>query len=393
MEYRQQSLLGDGNCTSTIPLDLLVEILYLLPPKSLIRFQSVSKLWFSTIRSKVFADLFLTRSKARPHLLLSLSCYWSKECYIFSAPEHDNNDDDKSSTVMARDDMMNLEPGFYLDSGSINGFVCFRGERPDYNPITVYNPTTRQIVKLPDVTPDGRHLYARLGYDPVEDQYKVLCLMMFDHERRNNQLEHFVCTVSSSKKEWRKIENTTGDYYHSVYGETCIDGALYYGVGKSRIVKFNFRSEMIELIKTPKEAKIHRITLINYKGKLGGVDYSCTENFMTLWVLEDDKKQEWSSMRCDLPSTWEDLLGFYVRSKGVSHTGELMVFNPYLKQELESSQLFYVCYYNFDKKSIRKAEIRGMVDGDFRRIRGIGQLNGLMTILCFPGHIENIRFL
>nr|VDD63757.1 unnamed protein product [Brassica oleracea] len=92
---------------------------------------------------------------------------------------------------------------------------------------------------------------------------------------------------------------------------------------------------------------------------------------MTLWVLEDAEKQEWSSMTCDLPSTWEDLLGFYVRSKGVSHTGELMVFYP----GVEPSKPFYVCYYDFNKMRIRKVEIRGMVDGDFRRINGIAQIN------------------
>ncbi|KAL0801207.1 hypothetical protein Bca101_056383 [Brassica carinata] len=393
MEYWQQSLLDDGNCTRTIPLDLLVEILCLLPPKSLIRFQSVSKLWFSTIRSKVFVDLFLTRSKARPRLLLSLGDSVSKEGFIFSAPDHDNNENENSSTILARYHMNNLEPGYYLASGSVNGFFCSMGVVPWIrvcNPI-IYNPTTGQIVKLPGVTPNGRNMYARLGYDPVDDQYKVLCMLMARSRAKNSQPEHLVCTVSSSQKqEWREIENTAGGKYQSIYGETYIDGAIYYGVGKSRILKFNVRSEKIEFIKTPQESHIsktyHHSTLINYKGKLGGVDYHCKENSMTLWVLEDAEKQEWSSMRCDLPSTWKDLLGCYVRSKGVSHTGELMVFYP----ELEPSKQFYVCYYDFNKKSIRKVEIRGMVDGDFRRIHGIGQLTD-MSILYFTGHIENIR--
>ncbi|WZZ68278.1 hypothetical protein YC2023_079648 [Brassica napus] len=383
MEYLKQSLLHDGNCTRTIPLDLLVEIFLLLPTKSLIRFQSVSKLWFYAIRSKIFVDLILTRSKARPRLLLSLGGHGSKEGFIFSAPEHDNNDDEKSSTVMARYHMNNLEPGYFLDSGSVNGF--FLGVVPGIcvcNPINVYNPTTGQIVKLPEVRTNGRKMYARLGYDPVDDQYKVLCVVMARSKAKCWQPEHLVCTVSSSsqKQEWRKIENTTGGNYHSVYGETCIDGALYYGAGKSRIVKFNVRSEKIEFIKTPQESQIsttyHHSTLINYKGKLGGVDYHCTENSMTLWVLEDAEKQEWSSMTCDLPSTWKDLLGFYVRSKGVSHTGELMVFYPGVKPP----KPFSVCYYDFNKMSIRKVEIQGMVDGDFRRIHGIDAKDHQHTI-------------
>ncbi|KAJ4883986.1 F-box family protein [Raphanus sativus] len=150
------------------------------------------------------------------------------------------------------------------------------------------------------------------------------------------------------------------------------------------------RLSLLQHPKSPISRKhiYHESTLINYKGKLGGVDYHCIENSMTLWVLEDAEKQEWSSIRCDLPSRWKDLLGFYVRSKGVSHTGELMVFYPWLNP----SEPFYVCYYDFNKKSTRKVEIRGMADGDFRRIHGIGELTD-MKISYFTSHIENFRFL
>ncbi|KAF3548070.1 hypothetical protein DY000_02000959 [Brassica cretica] len=245
MEDSQPSLVHAGNSTTTrtIPFDLIIEILSLLPGKSLFLFQSVSKQWFSTIRSKFFVDLFQTRSKSRPRLLLTLYLRDAEEQFIFSAPEH-TDDDKSSSSVMARYDMPISAPGYNLLYGCVNGFVCFRGV--SCHTIAVYNPTTRQIVKLPDVTPYGRYMYACLGYDPVEDQYKVLCVMMFGSERQDMQQEHFVCTVSSSQKqEWRKIENPTGDNYSYVCGETCIDGALYYGAEQSRIVRFDVRSEKI----------------------------------------------------------------------------------------------------------------------------------------------------
>lgn len=151
----------------------------------------------------------------------------------------------------------NFEPGYHLVSGSVNGFVCLVRVVPWLcvcSPIIVYNPTTRQVVELPKVT--SNYMYARLGYDPVKDQYKVLCVVMAP---KISQSEHVVCTVSSSEKqEWRKIENTTGGNYHSVYGETYIDGAIYYGVGKSGIVKF-VRSEKTESIKTTQESHIDNI--------------------------------------------------------------------------------------------------------------------------------------
>ncbi|EFH50350.1 predicted protein, partial [Arabidopsis lyrata subsp. lyrata] len=158
-----------GNSTKNIPFDLTLEILSKLPAKSLIRFQAVSKLWFSIIRSKDFTDSFLTRSKTRPRLLFTFKHFDSRKRFIFSAPEHDNND--KSSTVVARHDMTISDLVYYIRSRPVNGFVCCtRGDS-----IAVCNPTTRQIVKFPDVKSNGRDVYARLGYDPVQDQYKVLC--------------------------------------------------------------------------------------------------------------------------------------------------------------------------------------------------------------------------
>ncbi|KAG2332130.1 hypothetical protein Bca4012_018291 [Brassica carinata] len=81
-----------GNNTTTIPVDLIVEILSLLPSKSIIRFQSVSKEWFSIIRSKDLVNTFLTRSNTRPHLLLILELYTPGKRFFYSVPEHNNNE-------------------------------------------------------------------------------------------------------------------------------------------------------------------------------------------------------------------------------------------------------------------------------------------------------------
>ncbi|CAG7879742.1 hypothetical protein BRARA_C01018 [Brassica rapa] len=383
LSRRRRDLYHVGNCTTTtIPLDLIIEILSLLPAKSLLQFQSVSKLWFSTIRSKTFVDSFLTRSKNRPRLLFTFYLKNSWEKFLFSAPEYD---DDKSSSVLARYDMTISD----LDEicGSVNGFVCFRSvvsSKPVCNnKTTVYNPTTRQIMKLPDVTSGRRYVDALIAYDTVEDQYKVFCVKMFDRKTQQQQ-EHFVCTVSSSQKqEWRKIENTTGGSYKCVLlGHIFIDGALYYRIDQSRIVRFDVRAEKIEIIKTPKESHVsvaYDSALIDYNGKLGRLVGSCANNLVTLWVLEDVEKQEWSSMTHAVPyqcgSIHRDRV-FVVCEAGI-HAGVTMMFRlP-----------FRVCYYDLNKKNIREVEIRGMEDGDLRRVHGFGVLTG------YTGHIENISFL
>ncbi|KAL0824017.1 hypothetical protein Bca101_047694 [Brassica carinata] len=81
-----------------------------------------------------------------------------------------------------------------------------------------------------------------------------------------------------------------------------------------------------------------------------------------------------------LPSELKCLLGSYVVSKGDVHTGELMVFYPWSWSW--SSKPFRICYYDFKKESIiRKVEV--VVDGDLRRIHGIGEKK--CQFGCYPG--------
>ncbi|CAH8271905.1 unnamed protein product [Arabidopsis lyrata] len=383
-----------GNSTKNIPFDLTLEILSKLPAKSLIRFQAVSKLWFSIIRSKDFTDSFLTRSKTRPRLLFTFKHFDSRKRFIFSAPEHDNND--KSSTVVARHDMTISDLVYYIRSRPVNGFVCCtRGDS-----IAVCNPTTRQIVKFPDVKSNGRDVYARLGYDPVQDQYKVLCVMMFDGydaDKQDIQQEHFVFTLSSGQQEWRKIDITEEeDPYRHMKGGICIDGAIYYGVLYRKIARFDVRTEKIEFIQGPDGPEDFNAiscfsTLINYQGKLACVTYDpyCNTE-MGMWILQDVEKQEWSSiMTCDVPCQWGDLFE-KERSlcTGQIHTGEVIIVSR--PARLESSKLFCVYYCDMTREDIRRCEIDGIADYEFRRIHGIGKRT--RQLLCFPGHIENIMF-
>ncbi|CAH8383677.1 unnamed protein product [Eruca vesicaria subsp. sativa] len=389
----EQLVAHGGNSTTTLPVDIIIEILSLLPAKSIIRFQSVSKEWFSIIRSKDLADTFLTRSKTRPHLLVVLELFSPGKLHWFSVPEHKDNSNDKTSRAISRQDMTHSTDVYYyfFSSLPVNGFVCFTHtfySTSLWNSITVCNPITRQTVKLPDIGNNignkGRKVYPLLGYDPEEDQYKVLCVMTYTIsygvDQGHNQPEHYVCTVSSSEKqEWRNIENTTVDNYPYVSQGICIDGAIYYGVGQSNIARFDVRFENMELIKAPKESNISRTcysTLVNYNGRLGGVEFHNYKQEMTLWILEDFEKQEWSRKTFKYPCEWKR---FRLESKGLIHTGELMVFrrSPY------KTKPFCAYYYDFNKESARKVD----------QIGGVETEEPPETRLCYPGYVENIRFL
>ncbi|RID41492.1 hypothetical protein BRARA_J01450 [Brassica rapa] len=358
-----RDLAHDQNSPKNIPFDLTFEILSRLPAKSIIRFQSVSKLWSSIIRSKDLADSFLIHSKTRPRLLFTFKHFDSRQRFIFSAPEHDT--EENSST--ARHDMTISDLVYYIKSRPVNGLICCtRGSS-----IAVCNPTTRQILKLPD--------------------------------------EHFVFTLGCQRQEWRKIEFIdVGDPYTDVKGGVCISGGIYYVIGHKKIARFDVRSEKVELINAPQEDMLneedikkvivyhssddistinaHCWTLVNHQGKLGGTDYK-EFRLMRLWIQEEED-ESWNIMTCDVPTEWGDLfIDKGLSSTGEIHTGEVML----VSDTLESSKPFTVYYYDMIRESFRSATVEGIADSEFRRgIHGFGKRN--RDMLCFPGHIENIMF-
>ncbi|WZZ40595.1 hypothetical protein YC2023_036854 [Brassica napus] len=203
----------------------------------------------------------------------------------------------------------------------------------------------------------------------------------YGSDQQDNQQEHYVCTVSSSQKqEWRKIENTTAYKYRYVYQGICIGGVIYYGIRESNIVRFDVTSEKMELIKAPEESDISMTcysTLVNYNGRLGGVEFGYYKHDIRLWILEDVENQEWSRKTFKYPRQWK---GFecHLGSNGVVHTGELMVFQRSLKE----AKPFCVYYYDFNIDRSRKVEIQGVETDEL-----------LGSRLCYPGYVENIRFL
>uniref|UniRef100_M4EEB8 F-box domain-containing protein n=1 Tax=Brassica campestris TaxID=3711 RepID=M4EEB8_BRACM len=75
---------GDDTESLSLPVDLIIEILTKLPPRSLSRLICVSKLWLSIIHGKYFNDLYLTRSSTRPRLLLHRYCHDTRRSHYSS---------------------------------------------------------------------------------------------------------------------------------------------------------------------------------------------------------------------------------------------------------------------------------------------------------------------
>ncbi|CDY56027.1 BnaC04g55790D [Brassica napus] len=177
-----------SNRNFNIPIDLTVEILKKLPVKSLVRFKCVSKCWSSIISSrKDFIESIVTRSLTQP----------PRDAHLIKDP-----DNGTECLLVISSPCPQLT---HKESGAI------------------YNPTTRQSFNLPKM----KHSHTGVcffGYEPLEDQYKVLFIPDQAHEQACQ-----VFTLGDPKaKQWRSIQNIE-PLFPSLrfYSTVFINGAIY----------------------------------------------------------------------------------------------------------------------------------------------------------------------
>ncbi|XP_010431728.1 PREDICTED: F-box protein At1g30790-like [Camelina sativa] len=404
MKLKGRECNSTSDHSDSIPDDMTLEILGRLPGKSLMKFQYLSKFWFSIIRSQRFIDSFFSRSLNRgPRLLITfkngelISRNTQKRLFFFSASRE--GEQKSSSTLVANLDMTIASTVNYCYTRGtlVHGFLCCSHQ----GRFLICNPTTRQIVTLPEPGDNNKLTFKYLGYEPVDDQYKALCMMFSRGDF--GDVEHKVLTLrrgDTKNLSWREIKDNTEPYGPSTKG-ICIDGIVYYGATRPNnrdkvIVCFDVRFEKISLINPPfnEEMWDHGADLMNYKGKLafvGLADDFYNNQMIILWILDNVEKHEWSKITCQLRGS--GLCHSKIRSysfTGSSKTGEIILAPQLLSRKLEP---FYILYYNVTSQGIRRVRLEGIADNEeFRRRYGIGK-NGDCRVYMASEYFEDIAFL
>ncbi|XP_020883506.1 putative F-box protein At5g42430 [Arabidopsis lyrata subsp. lyrata] len=379
---------------TSIPMDLILDILSRLPEKSIARFLCVSKLWGSMLRGPYFTELFLTRSLARPRLLFAVVEYgeWS----FFSSPQP-QNPYGKSSLVVAADFHMKFSKGRNpYTSSYANGLIYFSSMRiskeEKYDDVhMICNPSTGQYVILPELR-SYRQAGSFLGFDPIDKQFKVLVMAcVYD--------DHHILTLGTGKMSWRKIQCPLS---HERLGEAkCFNGAVFYLARKTDdwscgIVCFDVRSEKFMFIDAKHFGVSLHTQLINYKGKLGGISlkYACDGGFpleLCMWVLEDVEKRKWLkyvyTLQADnnLVKVKNNL--FVV---GTTATGEIVLSKDKGSIIINTIKPFYVFYFNPEKNTLLSVEIQDLGNA-MDTGTGHGWFNGY-RVYAFADDVEDLKF-
>ncbi|XP_055960063.1 F-box protein At3g07870-like [Mercurialis annua] len=276
--------------------EVVVEILKRLPVKSLLKFRSVCKLWYSLITNPNFISLHLTHNKID-------SLVWKNSAarsYEYTFVLHIYNDS-----------FSELKQKFVMNSyivGLCNGLVCLSDNRL-YNRLIIWNPALREFI-----TTSLRHctnLFAGFGFDRQNNDYKVVNIVYdyYHYSKRYSSLPDIVqpdsvAIFELSSNVWRTI--TFKNLSCWVTNESCVylNGVshwlaqTYDGISTKRtILSFDLSNEAFKELMLPhalaEETNEVRILLKVYRQSLTVTHYErwrwIYRSYLqcSIWVMKD----------------------------------------------------------------------------------------------------------
>ncbi|XP_074273797.1 F-box protein CPR1-like isoform X2 [Silene latifolia] len=296
-----------------LPLEIITDILSRLQSKTLIRFKSVSKQWYSLINSPDFINLHLSQtliSQNPPNLIIS-------RLSLFSSQISENQSHDFHFSELDHP----LKPFYEINRkflpqiiGSINGVVCFSSW--DRSSVFLYNPSTkthRLIPAFSNRNPELEKTYGNntaelvvfgFGFESVSRDYKVVRMA----KTRNNQL---ASVYSLRDDSWKCVnDETIMEFYLYSVETVLVDENLHFivfddSIFKPKIKCFNLRTEIFSIFDLPEFDKRFSGTqyvikelggcfsvLLNYHNPILEMEASWGLVRVDLWVMKEHGNEE-----------------------------------------------------------------------------------------------------
>ncbi|XP_028761868.1 putative F-box protein At4g21240 [Neltuma alba] len=348
----------------SLPDDVLFHhILPPLPTVSLVRCRYFCKSWPSIVRDPHFLALRQSFYPTSGHLLFvcPASAVATSELQVFSAPISPGQADPPLATHIATIPNLNAS---MVDVQCVNGLLCLHPKNSSNSKAFahIFNPTTRQIITLPDDSSvrDKFRASTHFGYDPIRDEFKVLRLLKY-----NDSHEFKIFTIGDATNSWKLVNNATAthirptNWFLEDKRGVCVNGAIHWKYS-SYILAFDLRSEQFRQIDIPDGYKYKEHCrphlkfpdLVELSGCLTLVGYD--DRGLNLTILEDYETREWTQKRIILPDGANERIHFPLCS--VPKTGEILLMPYFL------GRLVRVIYHDKDKTSSRRAVVMKMLE-------------------------------
>ncbi|KAJ8435176.1 hypothetical protein Cgig2_028362 [Carnegiea gigantea] len=324
-----------SNCSDhgCLPPELITDILFQLPVKSLGRFKSVCKSWNSLISTHNFAkshvQFQISSTSNNPSALTSVLLISPHPGFVLSCDLKLLNGHSFDAAIDAGL-ISPLKLGFPLPSsttfpplGSCCGLVCIvetMSMTANSKTLCVFNPTTKEFRYIPfpnteDYWP-ARHWASGLGFVPSFDDYKIVLLKQTVTFIANDRVYHNTADVFSLRDgQWKVLDSSNsnldaslgGAYLHTRSPAVWSNEALYWVVpsfpvgplGSFFILEFNLAKERfsraanVEHIRDADDRIMYdlqnlSIGVIAQKHVCVGQIYSMQsgEQFLEMWMMK-----------------------------------------------------------------------------------------------------------
>ncbi|CAH8310841.1 unnamed protein product [Eruca vesicaria subsp. sativa] len=289
---------------TTVPMDIVNDLFLRLPAKTLVRFQALSKPCYHLINSPDFISSHLTRVlKTNDHLMILLR----GALHLYSV------DLDSLDTVSDVDHPMK-RGGPTEVFGSCNGLIGLSNSPTD---LAIFNPSTRQIhrippspVDLPEGSSTRGYVFYGLGYDSVNDDYKVVRMVQFKRDSDDEigcSFPYEVKVFSFKMNSWKRIESVLPPvqllfyfYYHLLYrrGYGVLAGNSLHWVLPRRpgliafniIVRFDLALEVFDIVRFPEAIANGDVDIQMDIGVLDGcLCLMCNydQKYVDVWMMKE----------------------------------------------------------------------------------------------------------
>ncbi|XP_074273791.1 F-box protein CPR1-like [Silene latifolia] len=319
--------------SQTLPSDIIIDILKRLPSKTLIRFKSISKQWYSLINSPNFINLHLTQTLISQNSTNLIISQYSLSSVTISDENNPNFHlielDHPLKHFCKADNLSSYARGHMPQIlGSINGVVCI--SMNDNSSVVLYNPSTKTHRFIPPFPPSPNpipiidimlagsgnvnHAVLGFGFDSVRKDYNVLRII--EKGNLSGSVHRETSVYSLKNDSWKCVDNLTmmGKFIFQNGMGVVVNELLHFIVRAAnfitKIVCFDLRTETFSTFDLPIRHGTHHDdelvcrkqlfmkelggcfgVLVNYQFGMSGL-YSMV--FADLWVMKEyGNKESW----------------------------------------------------------------------------------------------------
>ncbi|CAK9164257.1 unnamed protein product [Ilex paraguariensis] len=338
---------------SSLPIDIMADLLSRLPVTTLLQLRCVSKCWRSLIDSPNFIKMHLHRSKG------NTACH----SLVFNSNKLYSSELDSLNFLMELNHPLK-NFGTTTVMGSCNGLLLLANKDKG---VYLWNMSTRKHHKLPDTSAQSspypqylRYMSYGFGYDSNLDDYKVVRIVQFYYEECDS-FSSEVKVYSLKSNSWRTVQQLPYYLCFTCQWGAYACGALHWAVKQRRdpdmpilVVAFDIGTEEYRLLSQP-EYLIEDFDMgLEVLG--GCICITCSyDTNIDIWVMKDyGVNGSWTKFLVVIPPRAP--IREYMKPLAYSKGGEEILLN------CDGERFFW---YDLALKTFKEATICGSPFSDY----------------------------